>query len=207
MTTLAPPTAQRPTPKKLGAQPRHDAHYRETWHRGLDDAVREELISVDYANRTYSLFWQFSDETAKDCWPSQETLAAAWHCSRRTVQRVIDAGRRAGILKTAQLKGRGASGWFSSSNTHRAILRPEWLEKVTESRAAKRDAARRARLEAKATPARRTSSSPDEQTRPTIPDVDPAEYARAAQEALTGDERRERARRAREALLGRPPPE
>lgn len=197
----------RATPKKLGEAPRNDNHFRENWHRQLIDQSEKGKISSRHAFRLYDLFWGFSDETAKDCWPSQETLAKRWQCSTRSVQRTIAAGRRAGVLATAQLKGFDPqlSTWFSSSNTHRAKLVAEWVEKLKTSRAAKRDAQRQQRLTAKANPSTSKNRS-DESFRPPTPDVDELEYKAVRDLRTPPEEAHRRAQALREALKGKPPP-
>lgn len=201
-------TFTRATPKKLGPAPRNDNHFRENWHRQLIDQAEQGKISSRHSMRLYDLFFGFSDDTAKDCWPSQETLAKRWQCSIRSVQRTIDAGRRAGVLATAQLKGYdpAASAWFCSSNTHRAKLVAEWLERLKSSRALKRDAQRQSRLNAKATPAG-SSARPSDSVRPSVPDVDVSHYEQAALDRVSPDESRRRAGILRDLIQGRPPPQ
>jgi hypothetical protein len=207
MTTItAETTFSRPTPKKLGPAPVRSANARDEYHRQLDDLVKEKKLGVRDRDFAEAALYAYSDATAKDFYPSQSTLADLRQCSTRTVQRRLAALKAAGVMAVAQLKGfdAKAKSWFCSSNTHRPLFLPEFVAKLEISRAAKRDARRAERVNAKAQPKKAYRDAGE--TRPAVKEFDELEIERRRAEALPPADQVAHARRARETLLRPQPP-
>ena len=204
MTTITDYPATRPTPRKLGEAPLLNQNARDEYWRQLDYLTAEGFLDVRTRDFLTAATYAYSDRAGKDFYPSQATMAELRQCSRRTIQRRIHAAKGAGVLLVAQLKGFDSAkqAWFCSSNTHRISFRPEWVARLKESRAAKRAAAREARIAGRAKRPKMTS----DEARPPVPDFDPDEAARRHDEALEPKEVRSRARALRAVILGQPPP-
>jgi hypothetical protein len=195
----------RPTPKKLGPPPRFSANARDEYHRQLDYLVAEGELLVRDRDFAEAALYAFSDPSAKDFYPSQMVLAELRRCSIRTVQRRLSNLKGAGVMLVAQLKGFDPvkKAWFSSSNTHRVNFVPKWREKMDATRAERREKARLERIAARAMP-KRPRAREDGQSRPEVPEFDPSEFA--TENPLTPEELVAHARRAKDALRSKPPP-
>jgi hypothetical protein len=205
MTTLAQPRLFRATPKKLGPAPRNSKSARDEFYRQLNTLADRGRLEPRVRDFLQVTVYAFSDETAADFFPSQETMAKLHGCSKRTISRRVAAAKSAGVLKVAQLKGYdpAAGAWFCSSNTHRPTFVDEFVAELKASRAAKRATARQARIGQRA-----QRPDPRGSAAPVSPDFDPEEARSRHAAALEVSDVPARAQALRELLRpSRPPPD